>query len=260
VAHEVGNPLGSILGYTSILGQEGISHEETKDYLKQIEKEIERINRIVRELLNFARPSKFEIREVEMNRVIDNALSLLSYQKSFKNIETQIILQPDLPRINGDESQLSQVLINIILNAIDAMPHGGMLKIQTEEYGVGVSSEDQFQPLYFPRRKDDPTGSDYSSLRSPDPLSALFTKFSKGDRLVRIRISDTGTGIEKEDLEKIFDPFFTTKDPNKGTGLGLSVSLRIVESLGGEIKVESEVGRGSTFDLYFPVATPGRTE
>src|SRR4030066_470141 len=88
VAHEVGNPLGSILGYTSILGQEGVSREESKDYLKRIEKEIERINRIVRELLNFAKPSKFEIQEVDLNQVIQNALSLLSYQNNFKNIET----------------------------------------------------------------------------------------------------------------------------------------------------------------------------
>ena len=105
--------------------------EEAKDYLKRIEKEIERINRIVRELFDFARPSKFEIREVEINKVIENTLSLLSYQKNFKNIETQLDLQPDLPLIKGDESQLSQVFINMIFNAIDAMPEGGMLQIQT---------------------------------------------------------------------------------------------------------------------------------
>ena len=72
--------------------------------------------------------------------------------------------------------------------------------------------------------------------------------------MVKIRISDTGIGIKKEDLEKIFDPFFTTKAPDKGTGLGLSISMRIVESLGGEMKVESEIGKGSTFEIYFPVA------
>jgi signal transduction histidine kinase len=96
--------------------------------------------------------------------------------------------------------------------------------------------------------------SDYSHLRKTDPLSALFKKFSKGDQLVEIRISDTGVGIKKEDLENIFDPFFTTKAPDKGTGLGLSISLRIVESLGGEIRVASEVGKGTTFEVYFPAA------
>lgn len=254
VAHEVGNPLGAILGYTSILEKGGIDREESKDYLKRIEKEIERINRIVRELLDFARPSNFEIREVEINKVIENTLSLLSYQKNFKNVETQLDLHPNLPLVKGDESQLSQVFINIILNAVDAMASGGILRIQTIEYIVEDLLTDRLQRLYPPRRKGDPVASDYSRLRKPDPLSALLTKFPKGTKLVKTQISDTGVGIAKEDLEKIFDPFFTTKAPDKGTGLGLSISLRIVESMGGEIRVDSKVGKGSTFEVYLPVA------
>jgi two-component system NtrC family sensor kinase len=260
VAHEVGNPLGSILGYTSILAREEVTRDETRDYLKRIEKEIERINRIVKELLNFARPSRLEIQEVKINKVIEDALSLLSYQKGFKNIETRLNLQPDLPMIQGDESQLSQVFINIILNAIDAMPHGGVLGIGTEDYVVGIGKRDHFDQPYFPRRKDDPLKTDYSHLRSPSPLSVLFTKFSRDDRLIKVTISDTGIGIQKEDMEKIFDPFFTTKDPDQGTGLGLSISLRIIESLGGEVKVRSEAGKGTVFEIYFPVATYGRME
>ena len=260
VAHEVGNPLGAILGYTSILEREGIDREDSKDYLKRIEKEIERINRIVRELLDFARPSKFEICEVEINKVIENTLSLLSYQKNFENIETHLDLHPNLPMIKGDESQLSQVFINIILNAVDAMANGGILRIQTKEYVVEDSFTDRLQRLYPPRRRGDPLVSDYSRLRKSDPLSALITKFPRGTQLVKTQISDTGVGIEKEDLERIFDPFFTTKAPDKGTGLGLSVSLRIVESMGGEIRVDSEVGKGSTFEVYLPTGTLGAME
>jgi len=89
-------------------------------------------------------------------------------------------------------------------------------------------------------------------LRKHHPFLAGLTKFSGGDRLVKARIADTGCGIKKEDLENIFDPFFTTKAPDKGTGLGLSISLKIVESLGGEIRVETEEGKGTTFDIYFP--------
>jgi signal transduction histidine kinase len=254
VAHEVGNPLGAILGYTSILEKDGIDREESKDYLKRIEKEIERINRIVRELLDFSRPSKFEIHDVDLNKAVENTLSLISYQKNFKNVETRLELQPSLPTIKGDESQLSQVLINIILNGIDAMPNGGMLEIHTGEYVVEEVFPRRLQRPYARRRKGDPEELDYFHLRKADPLSSLLTKFSKGDRLVRIRISDTGVGIKKEDLERIFDPFFTTKSPDKGTGLGLSISLRIVESMGGEIKVESEIEKGTTFELYFPAA------
>ena len=251
VAHEVGNPLGAILGYTSILERDGIESEEAKDYLRRIEKEIDRINRIVRELLDFARPSKFEIRLIQVNSLIENTLSLLSYQKTFKNIETLLDLQADLPPIKGDESQLSQVLINIILNAIDAMPSGGTLTIQSASRVVEHAVPSVFPRPYARRRKGDPAEMDYSQMRKPDPLSALLTKFSRGDHLVKIRISDTGMGIKKEDIERIFDPFFTTKPPDKGTGLGLSVSLGIVESMGGEIKVESEVGKGSAFEIFF---------
>jgi two-component system NtrC family sensor kinase len=254
VAHEVGNPLGSILGYTTILEMEGVERDEAKDYLKRIEKEIERINRIVRELLDFARPSKYEIQKLGVNAIIENAVSLLSYQKNFKNIQTRLHLLAHLPMIMGDESQLSQVFINIILNAVDAMPNGGMLEIQTEEYFVEKRFPDRLPQLYSPRRKEDPIESHYFHLRKPDFMSTLFTKFSIGDRLIKTRISDTGIGIKKEDLEKIFDPFYTTKDPDKGTGLGLSVSLRIIESMGGEIKVESEIGKGATFEIYFPAA------
>jgi two-component system NtrC family sensor kinase len=254
VAHEVGNPLGAILGYTSILEKNGIDREESKDYLRRIEKEIERINRIVRELLDFARPSKFEIHDVEINKVVEHTLSLISYQNIFKNIETRLELQPSLPMIKGDESQLSQVLINILLNAIDAMPEGGILGIKTEDLLIENGTDDPFQQFHPRRRRGDPKESDYSRLRKPDPLSTVLAKFSKGERLVRIRISDTGEGIEKENLERIFDPFFTTKEPDKGTGLGLSISLRIVESMEGKIRVESEVGKGSAFEIYFPGA------
>ena len=260
VAHEVGNPLGAILGYTGILQKEGMDHEEARDYLKRIEKEIERINRIVRELLDFARPSKFEIKAVQVNKILESTLSLLSYQKNFKNIETQLDMQQDLPLIKGDESQLSQVFINIILNAVDAMPDGGILRIQTGTGVVENPDAERLPGIYLRRRKNDPMESDYSRMRRADPLAALLRRFSEGNRMVKIRISDTGTGIKKEDLENIFDPFFTTKAPDKGTGLGLSISLRIVESLGGEIKVESEVGKGSTFEVYFPAATEGRME
>lgn len=254
VAHEVGNPLGAILGYTSILKKEGIDREESKDYMRRIEGEIERINKIVRGLLDFARPSKFELREVEVNKIIESTLSLLSYQANFKNIQTRLDLHPDLPLIKGDESQLSQVFMNIILNAIDAMPTGGFLQIQTQKHVVESLDADWSQWTHPPRRRNDPRESDYSHLRKHHPFSTGLTKFSRGERLARVRITDTGTGIRKEDLENIFDPFFTTKAPDKGTGLGLSITLKIVESLGGEIRVESEVGKGTTFEVYFPAA------
>ena len=154
--------------------------------------------------------------------------------------------------MKGDESQLSQVFLNIILNAMDAMPEGGTVRIVTEEYVVESLFVDPFRPHYAPRRRGDPVESDYFHLRKPNPLAAILGKYSRGDHLVKVRISDTGIGIKKEDLERVFDPFFTTKPPDQGTGLGLSISLRIVESMGGAMRVESEVEKGSSFEIYFP--------
>jgi len=252
VAHEVGNPLGAILGYTKIL-QEGMdSHEEGLSYLRRIETEIDRINNIVRGLLDFSRPTKFEIEELDVNTTIKNTMSLLSHQKSFKQIETKLDLKRNLSRVRADESQLQQVLINLFLNAADAMPDGGTLSVETDEAEVRGDPEGEFEAMVPRRRKSDPETSDYSHLRKFKPLPLIYDKYNEGDRLVRINISDTGCGIKKGDLQKVFDPFFTTKPPDKGTGLGLSISLRIIEFFNGEIKVESQVGRGSTFTILLP--------
>ena len=258
VAHEVGNPLGAILGYTKIL-QEGMdSRDEELSYLRRIEKEIDRINHIVRGLLDFSRPTKFEIQELNVNTTIENTISLLSHQKLFKQIETKLDLEENLPPIKADESQFQQVLINLFLNAADAMPHGGTLSVRTEETEVRGNMEGELETIFPRRRKSDPEKSDYSHLRKFKPLPLIYDKYSEGDRLVRINISDTGCGIKKGDLQKIFDPFFTTKPPDKGTGLGLSISMRIIEFFNGEIKVESQVGKGSTFSILLPSLEVGK--
>jgi hypothetical protein len=266
VAHEVGNPLGAILGYTKIL-QEGMeSREEELSYLRRIEREIDRINHIVRELLDFSKPDKFEIQELDVNATIENTISLVSHQKSFKQIEAKLDLEPHLPPVKADESQLQQVLINLFLNAADAMPNGGTLAVTTGETVVGRDTEGELEAMFPRRRKSDPEKADYSHLRKFKPLPLIYDKYSEGDRLVRINVSDTGCGIKRGDLPKIFDPFFTTKPPGKGTGLGLSISLRIIEFFNGEIKVESQVGRGSTFTILLPslevrgIANPNNEE
>ncbi len=258
VAHEVGNPLGAILGYTKIL-QEGMDNrEEGLSYLRRIETEIDRINHIVKGLLDFSRPTKFEIQKLDVNTIIKNTISLLSHQKSFKQMKTKLDLEPKLSPIRADESQLQQVLINLFLNAADAMPDGGTLSVKTDETEVRGDMQGGLEAMFPRRRKSDPEKSDYSHLRKFKPIPLIYDKYSEGDRLVRINISDTGCGIKKGDLQKIFDPFFTTKPPDKGTGLGLSISLRIIEFFNGEIKVESQVGRGSTFTILLPSLEAGK--
>lgn len=258
VAHEVGNPLGAILGYTKIL-QEGMdSREEGLNYLRRIETEIDRINHIVKGLLDFSRPTKFEVQELDVNVTIKNTISLLSHQKSFRQIETKLDLEPKLSPVMADESQLQQVLINLFLNAADAMPDGGTLSVKTDEMEVRGDVEGELESIFPRRRKSDPDKSDYSHLRKFKPLPLIYDRYSEGDRLVRINISDTGCGIKKGDLQKIFDPFFTTKPPDKGTGLGLSISLRIIEFFNGEMKVESQIGRGSAFTILLPSLEVGK--
>ncbi|MBW2058338.1 MAG: HAMP domain-containing protein [Deltaproteobacteria bacterium] len=252
VAHEVGNPLGAILGYTSILQNEMENHPEGLEYLKRIEVEIQRINKIIRELLDFSRPSAVDVKEVDLNSVIESSLSLLSYQKSFKNIESNLCLKKDLPPIEADESQIRQVLVNLILNAVDSMPDGGTLTLRTEDHEPRVDPQEAGRGPA--RRRDDPADKDYTHLRRSQGPRYPYPHLPRDGRFVCVSITDTGCGISPDDLEKIFDPFFTTKDPDRGTGLGLSISLRIVESFGGKIEVESRLGKGSTFKVLLPAS------
>jgi signal transduction histidine kinase len=209
VAHEIGNPLTSVLGHTEIL-QKQLKNKRLKDggilldLVERTRKETERINRIIKDLLQFSKPSITQIEDVDINRLIKNSLNVVSAQERFHAIDFVLSLGESIPSIKGNSDQLQQVLFNILINAADAMPHGGSISMQTKQKG----------------------------------------------RWVIISIRDDGEGIPGDDLQKIFDPFYTTKSPDKGTGLGLSISLKIIEDLGGKIKVKSERGKGTEFTIY----------
>ncbi|MEW5948769.1 MAG: ATP-binding protein [Thermodesulfobacteriota bacterium] len=211
VAHEIGNPLAAIIGYVELLLQRAVSEEEERDFLGRIASELQRINGIIRDLLDFSRPSPQKIEGVSVNEVIEGSLSLLSHQKTMRYVHVQTDLQPDLPLARANAQQLKQVLVNILVNAAAAMPIGGDLRIKS---GLKEIAENDEQQKY-----------------------------------IVIDIEDSGTGIKSEDLHRIFDPFFTTKLPGEGTGLGLAISLRIMESFGGKITVESTIGKGTKFSL-----------
>jgi two-component system NtrC family sensor kinase len=216
VAHEIGNPLTSILGHTEILykrlkGEKFKDGEIILDLVERTRKETERINRIIKDLLQFSKPPSYHGEDVDVNRLIQDSLNVVSVQERFQAIAVDLSLGDGLPLIQGNSDQLQQVLFNMLINAADAMPDGGSLSISTGQ-------EKQW---------------------------------------VTISIKDSGEGIPPEDLGKIFDPFFTTKSPDKGTGLGLSISLRIIEELGGRIKVQSEKGRGTEFSVYLKKAAQG---
>ena len=258
VAHEVGNPTGAILGYLDLLASGGLTEEEEKDIFKRAGSEAERIRRIIRELLDFSRPSPGLEEQVDINGVIANALSLLSHQKKiWEQIQVVKELQEDLPPWPGDPHQLQQVMINLFLNAIDALTTSA-LQGTTGEKKLRVSTctltkeevADFFENLSR-RRKEDSPAIDCSLLRTKEKFLAL----SQGEVLsvVQIEVEDTGPGIPQEALGKIFDPFYSTKPPGEGTGLGLAICLRIIEAYGGRIIVKSEEGTGTTFSILLPI-------
>lgn len=217
VAHEVNNPLAGILVYVTLLlkkyDQNSLQAEGTQTQLLKMKKELERTSRIIKNLLDFSRQSEPNIRPVELNSVVEAALQLVGHQISLENIELVKNLEPELPTVMADFDKMQQVLINIILNANQAMPEGGTLTIST------------------------------SAVRE-----TLLDKEIKN--VVRINITDTGVGIAKENLDKLFTPFFTTKAKGKGVGLGLPVVHGIIEQHKGKIVVQSEIGKGTAFTIY----------
>jgi hypothetical protein len=258
VAHEVGNPTGAILGYLDLLSKGGMRIEEEREILRRAENEAERIRRIVRELLDFSRPSRGGEEEVDVNAVIGNALSLLSHQKKvWEQVRVITEFQEDLPKWKGDPHQLQQVMLNLFLNATDAMTSstmagkGGGKKLRVSTRNLPPEEIPESVESLPRRRKEDSLMMDYSLLRArggtPEPLPGEVLS------LVRIEVEDTGPGIPKEAIGKIFDPFYSTKPPGEGTGLGLAICLRILESYSGRLLVQSKEGEGATFIILLPI-------
>jgi two-component system NtrC family sensor kinase len=219
VAHEVGNPMGAILGYTNLLKDYVSDKPEAEDYLRRIDQEVTRINAIVRELLDFARPKPLAPAAVDVNELVSESTSFLAGQKLMDAVQVKTRLEDGVGLVWADANQLKQVLINLVLNARDAMSGQGLLSVATR----------RIVPEMEDREADDPTV-----------------------ELVEIAVSDTGKGVSAEEAKRIFDPFYTTKPPGEGTGLGLAISLRIVEEFGGSIHLESTEGEGSTFAVRLP--------
>jgi len=257
VAHEVGNPTGAILGYLDLLSKGGLAEAERAEVLKRAELEAERIRRIVRELLEFSRPSARREEEVEVNTVIDRALSLLSHQKKvWEQIHVIREFQKDLPRWRGNPHHLQQVMINLLLNAADALvandpgQTGGEkeVRITTQALPPGELG-DSLGPAA--RRKEVSPGADSSLFgidRDVHPPS-----LQEVSSILQVDVEDSGPGIPAERLERIFDPFYSTKPPGEGTGLGLAICLGILESYGGKISVQSESGKGARFTILLPI-------
>ncbi len=209
VAHEINNPLTSVLGFTSYLAEQIQPGQPMREELDLILEEATRARDIVRDLLNFSRQREFEPELAEINTVLEQTVAMVRRQGSLENIAVHERYGGELPPVEVDVSRLKQVFLNIINNAAYAMKAGGTLTLRTR----------------------------------------------MADGMVCVDFTDTGIGIAPDHLDRIFDPFFTTKPAVSGTGLGLSVSLGIVQSHGGTIEVQSQVGQGSTFTIKLPAKT-----
>lgn len=260
VAHEVGNPTSAILGYLDLLSTGNLDPEEEKEVLERAAKEAERIRRIIRELLDFSRPSPGAEEEVDINSLIINTLSLLSHQKKlWDQVQVEKFLAENLPKWEGDPHQIQQVLINLLLNALDAFKSPAFIKTGREKkirLATSILSPEEtstFIRTIPRRRKEDPPQADYSILRLkgdyPRPLGEIIS-------VIQIEVQDNGPGIPAEAINKIFDPFYTTKPPGEGTGLGLAICLRILETYGGRLLVQSKEGEGANFIMQLPICAP----
>jgi signal transduction histidine kinase len=248
VAHEVGNPTGSLLGYVEILLREE-GEPSRRDCLLRMRSEAERIQRIVRSLLDLARPGGRRWTTVDVAAAVDDTLVLLANHPAMRGIEVRWSPPGAVPTVWGDGDQLRQVILNLILNALDALDGVGRLGI---EVGQVRELPDEGSLVPPPRRRGEPREADFTAMRRTPPMALLA---SQGP-FVFVAVHDTGPGIPPDDLSQLFDPFFTTKEPGKGTGLGLTVVLGIVESYGGRIQVRSTPGQGSSFTVFLPVGRP----
>ena len=248
VAHEIGNPLGAVLGYIRLLEQDVVNVEEKNDYLKRMEKELLRIDNIVRDLREYSKPSPCKIVPTSVNELIQDTVRMVKRQRDFRNIRFEPLLDSSVPQVTLDPGQLQQVLVNLFLNAKDAMDRRGTLRIISRRGRFALP--DAKRTAGPARREGDPPGIDFRLLRRSSP--ARKWPFLEGQELVEIEVVDTGPGISEENLSRVFDPFFTTKEAGHGTGLGLSVSQRIIESFYGDIQIRSGANESVRVRIRLP--------
>jgi signal transduction histidine kinase len=205
LAHEIGTPMGVIQGHANQL-ESAVTDEDAKWRLRTIQEQVGRISKIIQTLLNMARPGKTQHVLVSLESVIETTLAFLTEKFSRRGIEVRTELA-SAPSVRGDPERLQQLLLNLFINAVDAMPGGGELRVAL---AVAANGE------------------------------------------IEIAVADNGQGIAERDLPRIFEPFFTSKEAGTGNGLGLMVAKGIVTDHGGRVEVESELGRGTQFRIYFP--------
>ncbi|MGA9761002.1 MAG: ATP-binding protein [Gaiellaceae bacterium] len=220
VAHSFNNLLTAISGYNELLLANLPEGSDLRAYSEEVRRGTARAAEVTRELLHFSRHEPGLLESFDLSRFVSEMEPLLR-QLIRSDVEITTELAPDLGRIESDRSQLEQAIINLVINACDAMPSGGSLLIKT------------------------------TNLEFAEPLLKNDITLAPG-RYVVLVVRDTGTGIAEAIRARIFEPFFTTKDSDQGTGLGLSMVFEFVNGSGGQIFVDSRIDEGTTFEIYLP--------
>jgi nitrogen-specific signal transduction histidine kinase len=228
IAHDFNNVIGAVMGWAQIGFAEAPAESRLRSHFKKICDQAERAAGLTRQLLAFARRQILEPHNINLNQTIAEVVSMLEKTLGAQ-IEVKTVPAQDLAPAFADATQVEQVLMNLCLNARDAMPQGGTLLIETQNAQIDE---------------------EYCRLRT----------YARPGRYVLLSVSDTGVGLDAGTLERIFEPFFTTKEPGRGTGLGLAMVYGIVKQHGGFIHVYSEPGQGTTFRVYFPAGVGAAEE
>ena len=220
VAHDFNNLLMGIQGNVSLMLMDMDSTHPYYERLKKIEKQVQSGARLTSHLLGYARKGRYEVKPVDLNQLVEETCE--TFGRTRKQVTVHRDFADNLFAVEGDPGQIEQVLWNLFVNAADAMPAGGDLFLNTRN----VTHEDMMGKLYDP----------------------------KPGNYVMLTVTDSGTGMDKEIMERVFDPFFTTKEMGRGTGLGLASAYGIIKGHGGYLDVESQKGRGTTFSTYLPAS------
>jgi PAS domain S-box-containing protein len=223
VAHDFNNILMSIIGSADLMLMQTDLNESSRDEATEIKRSVQRGASLTRQLLAFSKRQATRPQLLAVGDIVGGMDTMLR-RLIGPEVEFEVISVPDDTRVRADPSQLEQVVLNLVVNARDAMPDGGRLTVKVEHVEL-------------------------------DESAAISLVEGHAGPYARLSISDTGTGIDEQTRAKLFEPFFTTKEQGKGTGLGLSIVYGIVKQTGGYINVISEPGRGATFVIYLPAAT-----
>jgi two-component system, NtrC family, sensor kinase len=247
VAHEIGNPLGALNGYAHLLRTTTAKDAAAREAVSGVERETARIDRIVRGLLDYARPRRPIPTPIDINDTLRRVVDLLSAQGLLRRVSLIMELANEGPFVHGEQHEMEQVFVNLLLNAADAVNQTGVIAIRTTcmpsdtlEHGATRRASDSRLTLV------------------PHPPSPRVQHWLGSDHrpswVVKIVVADSGPGVDDEHAEHIFDPFYTTKEPGKGTGLGLAIVARVVENLEGIVWVQRAREGGAAFHLLFPLA------